>query len=56
MGKLESENAGDMVSQTAEKRMGTPEELGYAIAQLQQMREMDTWQALIYCAMVEQQH
>jgi NAD(P)-dependent dehydrogenase (short-subunit alcohol dehydrogenase family) len=32
MGNLESDNAGDMVSQTAEKRMGTPEELGYAIA------------------------
>lgn len=32
MGNLEASEAGDMISQTAEKRMGKPEELGYAIA------------------------
>ncbi|MCR5145104.1 MAG: SDR family NAD(P)-dependent oxidoreductase [Lachnospiraceae bacterium] len=32
MGNLEASAAGDMISKTAEKRMGKPEELGYAIA------------------------
>jgi len=32
MGKLEKEEGGRMLFQAAEKRMGKPEELGYAIA------------------------
>lgn len=32
MGKLEEKEGGAMLAYTAEKRMGTPEELGYAIA------------------------
>lgn len=32
MGKLEAEEGGSLLKTTAEKRMGTPEELGYAIA------------------------
>ena len=32
MGKLEEKEGGSMLSYAAEKRMGTPEELGFAIA------------------------
>ena len=32
MGKLEEDNAKDMLKMTCESRMGKPEELGYAIA------------------------
>ncbi len=32
MGNLEAEEGGSLINTTAEKRMGTPEELGYAIA------------------------
>lgn len=32
MGNLEAEEGGDLLKTTAEKRMGTPEELGFAIA------------------------
>ena len=32
MGKLEAKEGGKMIEYTAEKRMGTPEELGFALA------------------------
>ena len=32
MGNLEAEEGGDLLKTTAEKRMGRPEELGFAIA------------------------
>lgn len=32
MGNLEAEEGGNLISTTAEKRMGKPEELGFAIA------------------------
>ena len=32
MGNLEAEEGGDLLKTTAEKRMGTPGELGFAIA------------------------
>lgn len=32
MGKLEEKEGGDLIAHTAEKRMGTPEELGFALA------------------------
>ena len=34
MGNLEKESGGDLIPYTAEQRMGTPEELGYALATL----------------------
>ena len=32
MGNLEAEEGGDLIKTTAERRMGRPEELGFAIA------------------------